>query len=105
MVYHNQNYWGFGLSPSSGILGNRKHNVSETGGRKQIQFPKRRVFCFLDYRTMEKVQKPSNSDHVVCLASRQGLGEALGISFRVKETGFNSFSTEIHVLPYERMKC
>jgi hypothetical protein len=31
MVYHNQNYWDFGLSPSSGILGNRKHDVSETG--------------------------------------------------------------------------
>jgi hypothetical protein len=29
--------------------------------RKQIQFPKRRVFCFLECRTMEKVQKPSNS--------------------------------------------
>jgi hypothetical protein len=26
-----QNYWGFGLFPSSGILRNRKHDVSETG--------------------------------------------------------------------------
>jgi hypothetical protein len=26
-----QNYWGFGLFPSSGILGNRGHDVSETG--------------------------------------------------------------------------
>jgi hypothetical protein len=26
-----QNYWGFGLCPSSGILETRKHNVSETG--------------------------------------------------------------------------
>jgi hypothetical protein len=26
-----QNYWGFELFPSSGILGNRGHNVSETG--------------------------------------------------------------------------
>jgi hypothetical protein len=34
-----QNYWAFGLSPSSGILGNRKHDVSETSN-----FPKRRVF-------------------------------------------------------------
>jgi hypothetical protein len=25
------NYWGIGLFPSSGILGNRKHDVSETG--------------------------------------------------------------------------
>jgi hypothetical protein len=26
-----QNYWVFGLSPSPGIIANRKHNVSETG--------------------------------------------------------------------------
>jgi hypothetical protein len=26
-----QNYWGFGLCPSSGILENRKQDVSETG--------------------------------------------------------------------------
>jgi hypothetical protein len=32
-----------------------------TWGRKQIQFPKRRVFYSLEYRTMEKVPKPSNS--------------------------------------------
>jgi hypothetical protein len=31
MVYHIQNYWVFGLSPLSGILGTRKHDVSETG--------------------------------------------------------------------------
>jgi hypothetical protein len=30
MVYHNQNYWGFGLSPLPGIIGNRKHDISET---------------------------------------------------------------------------
>jgi hypothetical protein len=30
MAYHNQNYWVFGLFPSSGIVGNRKHNISET---------------------------------------------------------------------------
>jgi hypothetical protein len=29
MVYHNQNYWVFGLSPLSGILRNRKHDVLE----------------------------------------------------------------------------
>jgi hypothetical protein len=33
-----------------------------TWGEKQIQFPKRRVFLSLEYRTMEKVQKPSNCD-------------------------------------------
>jgi hypothetical protein len=32
-----------------------------TWGRKQIQFPKHRVFYSLEYQTMEKVQKPSNS--------------------------------------------
>jgi hypothetical protein len=31
MAYHIQNYWVFGLFPSSGILGTRKHDVSETG--------------------------------------------------------------------------
>jgi hypothetical protein len=31
MVYHNKNYWAFGLSPSFDVLGNRKHDVSETG--------------------------------------------------------------------------
>jgi hypothetical protein len=33
-----------------------------TSGRKQIQFPKRCVLWFLDYRTMGKVQKSSNSE-------------------------------------------
>jgi hypothetical protein len=28
--------------------------------RDIFQFPKRHVFYFLEYRTMEKVQKPSN---------------------------------------------
>jgi hypothetical protein len=31
MVYRTQNYWVFGLFPLSGILGTRKHDVSETG--------------------------------------------------------------------------
>jgi hypothetical protein len=35
--------------------------------RKQIQFPKRCVFSFLEYRTMLKVQEPSNS--VCCTPS------------------------------------
>jgi hypothetical protein len=30
MVYNTQNYWVFGLFPSSGILQTRKHNVSKT---------------------------------------------------------------------------
>jgi hypothetical protein len=33
-----------------------------TWKRKQIQFPKRCVFLFIKYRTMDKVWKPSNSE-------------------------------------------
>jgi hypothetical protein len=31
MVYNAQNYWVLGLFPSSGILENGKHDISETG--------------------------------------------------------------------------
>jgi hypothetical protein len=31
MVYNTQNYWVFGLFPSSGILETRKHDITETG--------------------------------------------------------------------------
>jgi hypothetical protein len=31
MVCNAQNYWGFGLGPSSSILKSRKHSISETG--------------------------------------------------------------------------
>jgi hypothetical protein len=31
MVYHNQNFWVFGLFSSPGTLGIRKRDVSETG--------------------------------------------------------------------------
>jgi hypothetical protein len=31
MVYNTQNYWVFGLRPSSGILKIREHSVPETG--------------------------------------------------------------------------
>jgi hypothetical protein len=33
-----QNYWGFGLFPSSGILGTRKHDVSETASVSVLRF-------------------------------------------------------------------
>jgi hypothetical protein len=52
-----QNYWGFGLLPSSGILGTRKHDVSETD-------PASETSCFL-VPTIPgdgKVQKHSNSE-------------------------------------------
>jgi hypothetical protein len=38
MVYHTQNYWVFGLFPSSGILGTRKHDVSETGSISVLRY-------------------------------------------------------------------
>jgi hypothetical protein len=88
MVHNTQNYWAFQLCPSSCIVETRKH-VSETGYgpspaievsyfsgthlswylppppltwiRKQLQFPKRSVFQFLQYRTIGKGQKPNNS--------------------------------------------
>jgi hypothetical protein len=31
MVHNTQNYWGFNVCPSSGILKTKKHNVAETG--------------------------------------------------------------------------
>jgi hypothetical protein len=40
MAYNTQKYWVFGLFPSSYILENRKHNVSETGSASVL---KRRV--------------------------------------------------------------
>jgi hypothetical protein len=56
MGYHNENYWAFGLSPSSGTLGNRKHDVSETGsvsvlrcgGKNRTQLPLLRVGLFTE---------------------------------------------------------
>jgi hypothetical protein len=39
MVYNTQNYWIFGLFPSSGILENRKHDVSETGSVSVLTWP------------------------------------------------------------------
>jgi hypothetical protein len=67
MVYKTQNYWVFGLFPSSGILVNttfRKLDLStcllphlhlrtETDSGSETS-------CFLEYQTMEKVQKLSN---------------------------------------------
>jgi hypothetical protein len=38
------------------------------------------------------------------LTSHQDFEGALDLSFRVNETGFNSFPIAVHVLLYERMK-
>jgi hypothetical protein len=56
-----------GVSPSPPVIevssfkGPNSVSSPLTRGRKQIQFPKSCVFCFLEYRTMDVVQKPSNS--------------------------------------------
>jgi hypothetical protein len=55
MVYNTQKYWVSGLCASSGILNRRKYNVLETGGQKQIQFPK---CCFLAFRILDNGQSP-----------------------------------------------
>jgi hypothetical protein len=39
MMEETQNYWGFGLFPSSGILGNRGSDVSETGSISETLCP------------------------------------------------------------------
>jgi hypothetical protein len=38
MVCQNHNYLVFGVSPSSGIVGKRKHDVSETGSVSVLRF-------------------------------------------------------------------
>jgi hypothetical protein len=59
-----------------------------TSGRKQIQFPKRRVFYSLEYMTMEKVQKRSNSGLYTTfktLWNLRVLRDTLGIKWPVRE--------------------
>jgi hypothetical protein len=51
MVYNTQNYYVFGLCPSSGILENRKHNVSETDQVSE-------TLCFLVFRITDDGQSP-----------------------------------------------
>jgi hypothetical protein len=57
MVYHIQNYWLFLLFPSSGILGTRKHDVSERDPVSET--------CFLVPRIPDdgKSPKTRNSEH------------------------------------------
>jgi hypothetical protein len=56
MVYHTKNYWFCGLFPSSGILGTKTHDVSETDTVSETS-------SFLAHRIPDygKPQKPSNS--------------------------------------------
>jgi hypothetical protein len=67
-VYNSWNYLVFGLCPSSGIL---KRTQNNTTFRKLDLFSSSgpvsvsKILCFsvlLEYRTMDKVQKPSNAE-------------------------------------------
>jgi hypothetical protein len=52
-----------------------KWNVPpHTWGRKQIQFPKPRVFYFLEHHTMKKIQKPTNFKCIYMLRYRNVVG-------------------------------
>jgi hypothetical protein len=82
MVYNTQNYWVFGLRPSSGILKTREPNVLETGSVSVLtgewETPillgplggayLNRI-CSLEYRTTNKVERHSNSEHFTVAAS------------------------------------
>jgi hypothetical protein len=87
VLYSTQKYWVSELCPSSIVLNTGKHNVSETGTisvlrweggdtllgslekanlnhwtRSQLQFPVHCTFYYLEFRMIDKVQKPSNSE-------------------------------------------
>jgi hypothetical protein len=53
MVYNIQNYSVLGLLHCPIF-----YKTEKTTFRKDIHFPKRRVFYFLEYRTMEKSKNP-----------------------------------------------
>jgi hypothetical protein len=57
MVYNTQNYWVLGFCPSPNILKAREHNVSKTGFVSETLYS-----LVFEYRTMDKVKKPSNSE-------------------------------------------
>jgi hypothetical protein len=64
MVYNTQNYWVFGLFPSSGILENTSFRKLDLLPHLHLRTETNLVSetpCSLEYQTMEKVQKPSNS--------------------------------------------
>jgi hypothetical protein len=84
MMYNTEDYWLFGLFPSSGILENREHDVSETGSVSVLKGaqlsrcllphhlrtetdPVSETSCFLFSRIPDdkKVQRPGNADLVM----------------------------------------
>jgi hypothetical protein len=50
----------FKLALSKGL--NRVGVSPLTWGQKQVQFPKLYILQFLEYRTLDEVQKPNNSE-------------------------------------------
>jgi hypothetical protein len=62
MVYHSQNYWVFGLFPSSGIVGTRKHDVSVAGSVSESSpteiEPVSETSCFLVPRIPDDGKSP-----------------------------------------------
>jgi hypothetical protein len=51
MAYHTQNYWVFGLFPSSSILGTREHDVYETD-------PVSETSCSIVHRILDDGKSP-----------------------------------------------
>jgi hypothetical protein len=58
MEYNTQNYWVFGLCPSSGILETRKHNVSETGSVSVL------LLCRVPYKELTSIIGQSMSVYI-----------------------------------------
>jgi hypothetical protein len=53
MVYNTQNYWIFGLFPSSGTLENRKHDVPEIGSFSVLRLVGgRHLFISVPYKEL-----------------------------------------------------
>jgi hypothetical protein len=64
MVHNTRNYWVFGLCPSSGILKNGLNRVGVFLPHLRTETdPVSETLCSSEYWTMDKAQKPSNSDY------------------------------------------
>jgi hypothetical protein len=57
MLYNNQNYWVFGLCPSSGILETREGNVSETGSATVLRRGGRHLLRWIPWEELTSIQK------------------------------------------------
>jgi hypothetical protein len=72
-----QNYWYFGLFPSSGILENRKHDVSETGSVSKMPY-------FLFSRILDDGKRPKNPVIPCVIHHRQNPLESTGTNISCK---------------------